>query len=57
LPACEQRPLPWIDVNEPIPYVSNKEEERRLLSIQSHVKRRNPDVKLQFFAEESDIKS
>jgi len=47
--------MPRLDVDEPIPYIKNKEEEARLLSIQHHIKRRKPDVKLQFFAEQSDM--
>jgi len=44
-----------VNVDEPIPYIKNKEEEKRLLSLQNHVIRSKPDVKLDLAGLQSDL--
>lgn len=45
-PDLKPAAIPRLDVNKPIPYIVDKEEQKRQESILTHVPRRNPDTKL-----------
>jgi hypothetical protein len=53
----ERTLMPSINVDEEIPYVVDKNEEIRLRSLQNHVTRRNPDVKLKLDTQKNDMQN